>query len=296
MALPCMESGKTGGAPSRQQPAIGFDGPAQLRNVVAEHFPKAARLEKISLHVDNQERAMLGTERESVWFGRKVYGLTHGRRRCFLRMQGGDDRPDRAGLNSAFDIFGPRLTACRHYARNMPVASTRTAVTNGAASSSFGEGSASPTIGGAAGAVPSMTRLVETRRRIVRQRRDFLDRMKCRRNWRAGDFLLTNIRYLRGRWDTVAHRVDIAADILCCGAQGPGGERTQARHCRVIRLSLVALPPHSRRTMRKLPNLAKGRLRHDGARGYARGRRVPAGGRLISRIHTLRAQAAARAA
>jgi hypothetical protein len=87
--------------------------------------------------------------------------------------------------------------------------------------------------------------------------------------------VLTNFRYIRGRWDTVAHRVDIAAEILCCGAQGPGGERTQvqpeptsrrspisrsqARHCRVIRLSLVALPLHSRRTMRKLPNLAKGR-------------------------------------
>jgi hypothetical protein len=26
-------------------------------------------------------------------------------------MQGVDDRPDRAGPNSAFDIFGPRLTA-----------------------------------------------------------------------------------------------------------------------------------------------------------------------------------------
>src|ERR1700685_728347 len=48
MALPCMEGGKTGGAPSGQKPAIGFDGPAQLRNVIAEHFPKAARLEKIA--------------------------------------------------------------------------------------------------------------------------------------------------------------------------------------------------------------------------------------------------------
>ena len=52
--------------------------------------------------------------------------------------------------------------------------------------------------------------------------------MRCRDD--IGDpeiSVLTNFRYIRGRWDTVAHRVDIAADILCCGAQGPGGERTQ---------------------------------------------------------------------
>jgi hypothetical protein len=34
----------------------------------------------------------------------------------------------------------------------------------------------------------------------------------------------TTFRGIRGRWDAAAHRVDIAADILCCGAQGPGGE------------------------------------------------------------------------
>ena len=77
MALPRVEDRKTGGAPRRQQPLVRFDGAAQLRNVVAEHFAKAAGLQKIALHVDDQERAMLGSERESIRIGREVYGLVH---------------------------------------------------------------------------------------------------------------------------------------------------------------------------------------------------------------------------
>ena len=117
MALPGMEGGEAGGAPGGQQPAIGFDRPAQLRNVVAEHFPKAAGLEEIPLHVDDQKRAMLGAEREIVRFGRKVDGLAHGRRRRLLRAHDVAGRPDRAAQNSALDIFGPRLTACRRSRR-----------------------------------------------------------------------------------------------------------------------------------------------------------------------------------
>ena len=69
MALPRMENGKSGGAPRRQKFAVRLDGAAQLRDVVAEHFAKAARLEKIALHVDDQERAMLRKEHEFVRLG-----------------------------------------------------------------------------------------------------------------------------------------------------------------------------------------------------------------------------------
>jgi hypothetical protein len=182
MALAGVHRQQTGGAPGRQQPTVRLDGPAQLRDVVAEHFAEAAGLEEIALHVDDQQRAR-------IRLGRKVHRPTHERRRCFLRLQGGDDRPDRAGPNSAFDIFGPRLTACHHYRRKEHACRLDAhGRYKGAATTSFGEGSASPTIGGAAAAVASMTRLVEARRRIVRQGHDFLDRMKCRRNWRPGDF------------------------------------------------------------------------------------------------------------
>jgi hypothetical protein len=48
-----------------------------LRNVVAEHFAKTAGLEKIALHVDDQERAMLRRECELVRFGGEVDGGGH---------------------------------------------------------------------------------------------------------------------------------------------------------------------------------------------------------------------------
>ena len=57
---------------------FGSIAPTQLRHVVAEHFAKAARLEKVALHVDDQERAMLGRECELVRFGGKVDGRAHG--------------------------------------------------------------------------------------------------------------------------------------------------------------------------------------------------------------------------
>jgi hypothetical protein len=72
-----MEHSQTRGAPSLQKPSIGIDCAAQLRDVVAEHFAEAARLEKIALHVDDQERAMLRRERELVRFGGKVNGRGH---------------------------------------------------------------------------------------------------------------------------------------------------------------------------------------------------------------------------
>jgi hypothetical protein len=57
---------------------VRFDGAAQLRDVVAEHLAKTSRLKKIALHVYDQERAVLGSERELVRIGGKVDGRTHG--------------------------------------------------------------------------------------------------------------------------------------------------------------------------------------------------------------------------
>ena len=69
MAFPCMEHRESGGAPRRQELAVWLDGAAQLRDVVAEHLAKAARLEKVTLHVDDDERAMLRKEHEFVGLG-----------------------------------------------------------------------------------------------------------------------------------------------------------------------------------------------------------------------------------
>ncbi len=87
MTFAGVENGKTGGAPGREQPSVWFNGAAQLRNVVAEHFAEAPGLEKIALHVDDQERALLRREREGVGFGREVYGFVHAPRRVRGRRQ-----------------------------------------------------------------------------------------------------------------------------------------------------------------------------------------------------------------
>ena len=62
MAFARMERRKAGGAPGRQQATVWLDCPAQLRDVVAEHFAEAPGLQKIPLHVDNQQCAMIGAE------------------------------------------------------------------------------------------------------------------------------------------------------------------------------------------------------------------------------------------
>ena len=106
MALARVHRRQAGGAPCRQQAPVGLDRAAQLRDVVAEHFAEAARLEKIPLHVDDQQRAMLGLEREGIGFSRDVYCLAH----CAPVARRPVTTPD---------------------ARNMPVASTRTIVVAG---------------------------------------------------------------------------------------------------------------------------------------------------------------------
>ena len=77
MALARVDDQQPGGAPRRQQSPVRLDRAAQLRHVVAEHLAEAAGLEEIALHVDDQQRAMGGRERERVRFGGKVDGRCH---------------------------------------------------------------------------------------------------------------------------------------------------------------------------------------------------------------------------
>ena len=48
------------GAPGSEQSLIRFDGAAKQGHIVAQHFAEAARLQKIALHVDDQQRARRG--------------------------------------------------------------------------------------------------------------------------------------------------------------------------------------------------------------------------------------------
>ena len=113
MAFPRMEHRESGGAPRRQELLVRLDGAAQLRNVVAEHLAKAAGLEKIALHVDDQERAMLRRERKLVRFGGEIDGRGHQLGplrglRSEARQHGRKDRAcrvmDRWGPTSGFGL------------------------------------------------------------------------------------------------------------------------------------------------------------------------------------------------
>jgi len=75
-----MENGKAGGAPGREQAAVRLDRPPQLRHVVAEHLAEAARLEEVALHVDDEQGAAPGIERERIGFGREFDDLIRHRR------------------------------------------------------------------------------------------------------------------------------------------------------------------------------------------------------------------------
>ena len=61
---------QAGGAPGRQQPAVRLDRAAQLRDVVAQHLAKAAGLEEVALHVDDQQGAFGRPQFERIGLGR----------------------------------------------------------------------------------------------------------------------------------------------------------------------------------------------------------------------------------
>ena len=60
-------------APRVKQPADWRDRPAQLRHVVAERFAKAAALEKVALHIDDDQRAFCRNEMKRPWLGGNGY-------------------------------------------------------------------------------------------------------------------------------------------------------------------------------------------------------------------------------
>jgi hypothetical protein len=70
MALAGMHRQKAGGAPGRQQPAVGLDRAAQLRDVVAQHLAKAAGLEEVALHIDDEQAALGRPQFERIGLGR----------------------------------------------------------------------------------------------------------------------------------------------------------------------------------------------------------------------------------
>ena len=87
MAFAGVHHHHSGGAACVQDAAGGGDGGAQQGDVVAEGGAEAARLEKVALHVDNDERGGSGIEGEGIRFG---VDLRHA---CFLGTErvGGAD-------------------------------------------------------------------------------------------------------------------------------------------------------------------------------------------------------------
>src|SRR3954467_9734644 len=56
-------------SPGRQKCSVRLDSAAQLPDVVAEHFTETARFQKVALHIDDQEGALLRAEPEGIGFG-----------------------------------------------------------------------------------------------------------------------------------------------------------------------------------------------------------------------------------
>ena len=85
MALAGMHDRQAGGTPGRQQPAVGLDRASQLRDVIAQHFTKAAGLQEVALHIDDEKAAFGWPQFERIRLGRNV------RNHCLHRT-----RPPRA--------------------------------------------------------------------------------------------------------------------------------------------------------------------------------------------------------
>ena len=66
MAFAGMQDGQARLAPGGQQQAIRLDCLAQLGNIVAQHLAEAAGLEEVALHVEDEQRALLGDKGEGI--------------------------------------------------------------------------------------------------------------------------------------------------------------------------------------------------------------------------------------
>ena len=77
MALSRVYNLQTSRSPRGEQFSIRIYGSAQLGDIVSQHFAKSARLEKIALHVDDEERTVRGLEFEFVRFRINAQGPAH---------------------------------------------------------------------------------------------------------------------------------------------------------------------------------------------------------------------------
>jgi len=66
VALAGVDHQKAGGARGFEHRLAGRDRGGKQRHVIAERFPKAARLEEIALHVDDDERGAREVERHRL--------------------------------------------------------------------------------------------------------------------------------------------------------------------------------------------------------------------------------------
>jgi hypothetical protein len=69
MPLASMDDGQVSRPPGLKQAPIRLDGSAELRDIVAKHFSESSRLEKVSLHVDDEQGAVCKVDLIRVWFG-----------------------------------------------------------------------------------------------------------------------------------------------------------------------------------------------------------------------------------
>jgi len=77
MSLSRVDYLQTGRSPGGKQFSIWIYGAAQLRDIVSEHLAKSARLKKVPLHVNNEERTAGGLELEFVRFRINAQASTH---------------------------------------------------------------------------------------------------------------------------------------------------------------------------------------------------------------------------
>src|SRR5262249_7862939 len=77
MPLSCVYDLQTSGSPSGKQFSIRIYRAAQSRDIVSKHLAKSARLKKVPLHVDDEERTARGLEFEFVRFGVNAEGSAH---------------------------------------------------------------------------------------------------------------------------------------------------------------------------------------------------------------------------
>ncbi len=89
VALARMHREEPRGSPRRQDAFVGLDRAAQLRDIVAEHLAESAGLEKVSLHIDDQKRAMVGRQFKAIGLGGDFHDFVHFRIHPSRRLEKG---------------------------------------------------------------------------------------------------------------------------------------------------------------------------------------------------------------